>query len=113
METILFGEPGMVATALTPALAVSMNGPVYALLNSLGRHDNRPGHIHLRITALGHQPLVTMLFMASVARLPLGTASALEFLGPLGVAVARGQGVARLRSRERERCAFRPYATAI
>jgi inner membrane transporter RhtA len=38
---------------------------------------------------------VTILFMASVARLPLGTASALEFLGPLGVAVARGRGEAR------------------
>src|SRR5690348_7603356 len=35
---------------------------------------------------------VTMLFMASIARLPLGTASALEFLGPLGVAIARGRG---------------------
>jgi len=34
---------------------------------------------------------ITMLFMASIARLPLGTASALEFLGPLGVAVVRGR----------------------
>jgi inner membrane transporter RhtA len=39
---------------------------------------------------------VTLLFMASVARLPLGTASALEFLGPLGVAVARSTGRARV-----------------
>jgi inner membrane transporter RhtA len=48
--------------------------------------------IALGITTAG----LTMFFMAAVARLPLGTASALEFLGPLGVAVARGRGGKRL-----------------
>src|SRR3954466_10583791 len=39
---------------------------------------------------------VTMFFMAAVDRIPLGTASALEFLGPLGVAVLRGRGGTKL-----------------
>jgi inner membrane transporter RhtA len=39
---------------------------------------------------------VTMLFMAAIDRIPLGTASALEFLGPLGVAVAHGKGRNRI-----------------
>ena len=39
---------------------------------------------------------MTLCFMAAVARLPLGTASALEFLGPLGVAIARGRGALKI-----------------
>lgn len=38
----------------------------------------------------------TMLFLAAAARLPLGTASALQFLGPLTVAIASGRATARL-----------------
>ena len=34
---------------------------------------------------------ITLLFMAAVERIPMGTASALEFLGPLGVAAIHGR----------------------
>ncbi|MFI5841258.1 EamA family transporter [Catenuloplanes sp. NPDC051500] len=37
-----------------------------------------------------------LTFMAAAARMPLGTASAIEFLGPLSVAVIQGRGHARL-----------------
>lgn len=40
--------------------------------------------------------ILTLSFLQAVVRIPLGTASALEFLGPLTVAVLRGRGTARL-----------------
>jgi inner membrane transporter RhtA len=40
--------------------------------------------------------VMSMSFMEAIARLPLGTASALEFLGPLTVAVTHGRGGRRL-----------------
>src|SRR4051794_2988116 len=39
---------------------------------------------------------LTLCFMAAVRPLPLGTASALEFLGPFGVAIAFGRGAVKV-----------------
>jgi inner membrane transporter RhtA len=50
-----------------------------------------------RCIALGVvSAMITMLFMAAIDRIAMGTASALEFLGPLGVAVAKGSGWGRV-----------------
>lgn len=40
-------------------------GPTQQLLNQLGRHGNRPAHIHFFITADGHRKLTTQLNMAN------------------------------------------------
>jgi len=40
------------------------DGPVGDMLRRMGRHPNRPGHIHMMLRAPGYQPLTTHLFVA-------------------------------------------------
>ena len=40
------------------------DGPVGDMLRAMGRHPNRPGHIHMMLSKDGHVPLTTHLFAA-------------------------------------------------
>jgi len=44
---------------------VPTDGPVGDMLNKMGRHPNRPGHIHMIVTHEGHRPVTTHLFVAN------------------------------------------------
>ena len=44
---------------------VPVDGPVGRMLGGMGRHPNRPGHIHMKVSAPGHVPLTTHLFVAN------------------------------------------------
>lgn len=43
---------------------IPVDGPVGRMLEAMGRHPNRPGHIHMMVSAPGHVPLTTHLFVA-------------------------------------------------
>ena len=43
------------------------DGPVGVLLRAQGRHPYRPAHIHFIVTADGHEPLITALYIAGDA----------------------------------------------
>lgn len=42
---------------------VPIDGPVGVMLNKMGRHPNRPGHIHMKVSASGYLPVTTHLFV--------------------------------------------------
>ena len=44
---------------------VPEDGPVGEMLRAMGRHPNRPGHIHMIVSAEGHRPVTTHLFVAN------------------------------------------------
>jgi hydroxyquinol 1,2-dioxygenase len=43
---------------------VPTDGPVGMMLRKMGRHPYRPGHIHMIVSAAGHAPVTTHLFVA-------------------------------------------------
>jgi hydroxyquinol 1,2-dioxygenase len=43
---------------------VPTDGPVGRMLRAMGRHPYRPGHIHMIVSAPGHLPVTTHLFVA-------------------------------------------------
>ena len=85
-STHLFDSVGPAGTAwlrLTMGALIFL-GITRPRLRGVGRRDL------LVVLALGVATgLLTTAFLSAVARIPLGTAVAIEFLGPLGVAVAR------------------------
>lgn len=44
---------------------VPVDGPVGAMLQRMGRHPYRPGHIHMKVSAAGHAEVTTHLFVAN------------------------------------------------
>ncbi|MEJ8826520.1 dioxygenase [Variovorax humicola] len=43
---------------------IPMDGPVGRMIERMGRDPNRPGHIHMIVSAEGHVPVTTHLFVA-------------------------------------------------
>jgi hydroxyquinol 1,2-dioxygenase len=43
---------------------VPTDGPVGRMLEKMGRHPMRPGHIHMKVSAPGHSTITTHLFAA-------------------------------------------------
>lgn len=40
------------------------DGPVGGMLRRMGRHPNRPGHMHMMLTAPGYERLITHIFVS-------------------------------------------------
>jgi catechol 1,2-dioxygenase len=49
-------------TMLPKPYTVPTDGPVGRYLEAMGQHPWRPAHIHFKVTAPGHQPLITQVF---------------------------------------------------
>jgi catechol 1,2-dioxygenase len=59
------GEDGryQFRTVAPAAYQIPHSGPVGRFLAAVGRHPWRPAHLHLKVSAPGHRPLTTMLYL--------------------------------------------------
>jgi catechol 1,2-dioxygenase len=51
-----------IRTILPPPYEIPKHGPTGTVLNALGRHFYRPAHLHLKVTAPGHEKLTSQLY---------------------------------------------------
>jgi protocatechuate 3,4-dioxygenase beta subunit len=95
-------------TMMPKPYTVPTNGPVGRYLDAIGQHPWRPAHIHFKVTADGHQPLVTQVFFAGDPYLENDTIGAVK--EPLVRSPERHEDEAELRERGLEApfftCAF-------
>ncbi|MGW7548412.1 intradiol ring-cleavage dioxygenase [Streptomyces sp. NPDC054770] len=56
-------------TCVPSEYPIPTDGPVGALLKATGRHPYRPAHIHFIVSAAGHAPVTTHIFVAGGAYL--------------------------------------------
>ncbi len=73
-RSIITDENGQyrVRTILPAGYGCPPEGPTQQLLNQLGRHGNRPAHIHYFVSADGHRKLTTQINVVAI-RTPMTT----------------------------------------
>jgi inner membrane transporter RhtA len=81
-----------IGVAGTTWLRVSWAAVILLFLVRPRRRDFSPAALRACVVLGVVTAGTALFFMAAISRLPLGMAVALEFLGPLGVAVARSRG---------------------
>jgi protocatechuate 3,4-dioxygenase beta subunit len=83
---------------------VPTDGPVGRYLEAVGQHPWRPAHIHFKVTAPGHQPLVTQVFFPDDPYLDNDTIGAVK--GALVRPLERHNGSERALDRPFSTCDF-------
>jgi protocatechuate 3,4-dioxygenase beta subunit len=92
-------------TMLPQPYTVPTKGPVGRYLEAVGQHPWRPAHIHFKVTADGHEPLITQVFFAGDPYLDNDT------IGAVKEALVRSPNKHEDEAELKERGLDRPFLT--